>query len=347
MTDTIDPMQDRPLVTFALFAYNQEQYIREAVEGAFSQTYEPLEIILSDDFSSDRTFEIMQEMAREYRGPHIVKVRQSSRNRRLAGHINEVSATASGKIIVLAAGDDISLPERTNAHAAVYAQWPSTFAVCSNYFVMTAPVIALPQQTERGIREFTLVQHLSNVGGWGLGATYSYRKRCFDWPQKIPESIETEDRVLPTRAAVLGRVSYLNAKLVRYRTPQEMGELEGKRRWWREDAVNQRAIHLQEILDQAERMGLISKLSKAVYLMTLRLAVQKAILKNSPDLASIQPLFLWFFLVFCKERINPVNDRFGTHRSCSCDITVFRNNFSNGTVLILFSFLKVFCDCVS
>ena len=57
MTDpTTDaaPTPDRPLVTFALFAYNQEQYIREAVEGAFSQTYEPLEIILSDDCSSDR-----------------------------------------------------------------------------------------------------------------------------------------------------------------------------------------------------------------------------------------------------------------------------------------------------
>ncbi len=46
----------RPLVTFALFAYNQEQYIREAVEGAFSQTYEPLEIILSDDCSSATRF---------------------------------------------------------------------------------------------------------------------------------------------------------------------------------------------------------------------------------------------------------------------------------------------------
>ena len=44
----------RPLVTFALFAYNQEKYIREAVEGAFSQTYEPLEIILSDDYSPVR-----------------------------------------------------------------------------------------------------------------------------------------------------------------------------------------------------------------------------------------------------------------------------------------------------
>lgn len=53
-----DNVTDQPLVTFALFAYNQEQYIREAVEGAFSQTYKPLEIILSDDCSRDRTFEI-------------------------------------------------------------------------------------------------------------------------------------------------------------------------------------------------------------------------------------------------------------------------------------------------
>jgi hypothetical protein len=50
------PAPNRPLVTFALFAYNREQYIREAVEGAFSKTYEPLEIMLSDDYASDCTF---------------------------------------------------------------------------------------------------------------------------------------------------------------------------------------------------------------------------------------------------------------------------------------------------
>jgi hypothetical protein len=31
-----DPIAERPLVTFALLAYNQEKYIREAVEGAFT-----------------------------------------------------------------------------------------------------------------------------------------------------------------------------------------------------------------------------------------------------------------------------------------------------------------------
>ena len=68
---------DRPLVTFALFAYNQEKYIREAIEGAFAQTYEPLEIILSDDCSVDRTFEIMTEMVVNYRGKHCIKLNKN------------------------------------------------------------------------------------------------------------------------------------------------------------------------------------------------------------------------------------------------------------------------------
>ena len=48
-----------PLVTFALFTYNQERYVREAVEGVLAQTYEPLEIIISDDCSTDMTFSII------------------------------------------------------------------------------------------------------------------------------------------------------------------------------------------------------------------------------------------------------------------------------------------------
>jgi glycosyltransferase involved in cell wall biosynthesis len=44
-----DNATDRPLVTFALFSYKQEHYIREAIEAAFAQAYQPLEIILSDN----------------------------------------------------------------------------------------------------------------------------------------------------------------------------------------------------------------------------------------------------------------------------------------------------------
>lgn len=103
---------DRPLITFALFAFNQEKYIREAIEGALSQTYEPLEIILSDDCSNDRTFEIMQEMAAAYRGAHRIVVRQSEINFGTALHVSAVGKRAKGRLIVVAAGDDISIPTR-------------------------------------------------------------------------------------------------------------------------------------------------------------------------------------------------------------------------------------------
>lgn len=121
MTDTTP---DRPLVTFALFAYNQEAYIREAVNGAFSQTYEPLEIILSDDCSSDRTFEIMQEMAAEYEGPHKVKVRRNEVNLGIASHVNTVISVSHGEFLVGAAGDDLSLPERTSVTVGVLKDNP-------------------------------------------------------------------------------------------------------------------------------------------------------------------------------------------------------------------------------
>ena len=118
MTDTA--ASDRPLVTFALFAYNQEDYVREAIEGAFAQTYEPLEIILSDDCSADRTFEIMQEMAAEYRGPHRVRVRQNSFNVGTALHVQLAFNDSQGVLFVVAAGDDISAPSRVSTLVSVW-----------------------------------------------------------------------------------------------------------------------------------------------------------------------------------------------------------------------------------
>lgn len=104
---------EKPLVSFLLLAYNQEQFIREAVEGAFSQTYSPLEIILSDDCSSDQTFEIMREMARSYSGPHKIVLNRNTENLGLGAHYSTAMEITNGEIIAIAAGDDISLPWRT------------------------------------------------------------------------------------------------------------------------------------------------------------------------------------------------------------------------------------------
>lgn len=213
MTET--PTTERPLVTFALFAYNQEQYIREAVEGAFAQTYEPLEIILSDDCSSDRTYEIMQEMAAAYDGPHEVKVRQSEVNRGLAQHINDVIKVTHGDIVLLAAGDDISHPERAAKHVDVYKTYPDTHAVFSDYNQF--PITTNRRYPSMFPHRVGLPEVIYNGGGVQLGATYSYRRECFTWPMQLPEWLASEDRLLPYRALLLGTLRFTPNALVEYR----------------------------------------------------------------------------------------------------------------------------------
>ena len=57
---------EKPLVSYVLTAYNIEIFIEESVKCAFEQDYENLEIILSDDCSSDHTFDIMKKMGGNY-----------------------------------------------------------------------------------------------------------------------------------------------------------------------------------------------------------------------------------------------------------------------------------------
>ena len=111
---------DQPLVTFALFAYNQEDYIQEAIDGALSQNYSRLEIVFSDDCSTDGTFEIMKNAAHKYRGPHQISVRQNKRNLGVALHFDLVMREARGEVVVVAAGDDVSMPDRSLTSVQAY-----------------------------------------------------------------------------------------------------------------------------------------------------------------------------------------------------------------------------------
>jgi len=126
---------ERPLVTFILFSYNQEEYISDAIDGALKQDYRPLQIIFSDDCSNDNTFSIIEKRLSSYNGSHSVTLNQTPKNLGLIGHINTVVKFAKGELLILAAGDDISSPIRTKevvsawlrhgkpAHATIHSDW--------------------------------------------------------------------------------------------------------------------------------------------------------------------------------------------------------------------------------
>src|SRR5207248_10197804 len=109
ITDSMTP----PLITFAVASFNQKDYIREAIESAFAQSYSPLDIIISDDCSKDETFAIAQSMAAAYKGPHSVRLNRNPSTLGIGAHTNRLMELCRGELIVVAAGDDVSLPNRT------------------------------------------------------------------------------------------------------------------------------------------------------------------------------------------------------------------------------------------
>ena len=58
MSDVIE----RPLVTYIVLSFNHAQYVEEAIVSIVNQDYEPIELIVIDDGSSDGSVDILRAM---------------------------------------------------------------------------------------------------------------------------------------------------------------------------------------------------------------------------------------------------------------------------------------------
>lgn len=215
----------RPLVTFVLFAYNQEKYIREAVESTLAQTYTPLEIILSDDCSQDSTFAIMQELAAAYRGPHQVRAVQTPHNLGLIQHVLLRGREARGEIVVVAAGDDVSAPGRVSALVPAFG--PGIGAAYSLCDQIDEHGGLLNKAIERGerprsfdrqiVRAMCLKGDSSHVRVT-QGSTAAYRRELFEVPAGADRKRYSEEMLLGFYCHLRGmRVAFVEESLLGYR----------------------------------------------------------------------------------------------------------------------------------
>lgn len=219
MNDSIELNTEGPLVTFALFAYNQEKYIREAIEGVFSQTYESLEIILSDDCSSDRTFEIMQEMVAVYEGPHKVIARRNICNLGTVEHVLTVVKIAKGQLIAMGAGDDISVPNRIDRQVEFWKK-NNAMVIVSDYILIDDNKKILNMSYSPYMSSGLSEKVFKIVNGVDIhGASAMYDSKIFEVLRKFKGRYYFEDSLLNFTCYWLGsKVIHIKEPLVKYRT---------------------------------------------------------------------------------------------------------------------------------
>lgn len=120
-------MNENPLVSVIITAYNVEKYIKQCIESLLAQTFSPIEFILVDDGSTDRTGEICDEYAQADSRIHVIH----RANGGPSAARNAGLAIARGKYIGYVDGDDWIEPEMYRKMYDACEENRAQMAICS------------------------------------------------------------------------------------------------------------------------------------------------------------------------------------------------------------------------
>lgn len=105
-------MENNPLVSIGVLTYNSSKYIVDALESAKVQTYRNIELIVSDDCSTDNTVDICRKWIEENKSRFVnVKLITVDKNTGTSANCNRQLAACQGEWIKQLAGDDALFPD--------------------------------------------------------------------------------------------------------------------------------------------------------------------------------------------------------------------------------------------
>lgn len=212
-------------ISFYIITYNQKDFVAAAIEAAFAQDYPKLEIVISDDNSTDGTWDIILDTVQkcQQNNPqnHKVVLNRNEENLGICKHINKVVDICSNDIIVCSAGDDISKNDRVSKTVECFDD-PDVMMVSSmiSYINEQGELLA-----DRDNKRYTAVANPDNIASGKfipVGCAIACRKSCYNFlnHHKLPDECSYEDVILGMRASLLGKIAQLKEPLVYYRISQ-------------------------------------------------------------------------------------------------------------------------------
>ncbi len=206
--------------TLLVLTYNHESFIKEAIISAFNQTYEPLQIIISDDCSKDRTFEIIEETVAEYTGPHQVIAQRLSKNLGLVEHVNKLMEMATGRFIAFAAGDDISLPRRVETSVKILESDPTLMSISLGLIKGTSIRLIIEENSAENVvnvKKFSIEDFCSSTTVHANSPARTIKAEVYSKFGPLNNDCQVEDQPLLFRALLLGEIGICDVDGVFYR----------------------------------------------------------------------------------------------------------------------------------
>ncbi len=122
--------QSRPLVSVAVITYNSEKTVLDTLDSVKTQTYDNIELVVSDDCSTDDTVRLCKEWISINKKRFVrTQVVESKTNTGIAGNCNRMEKACQGKWIKSIAGDDVLLPSCVSDYVDYVSHNPDAIIV--------------------------------------------------------------------------------------------------------------------------------------------------------------------------------------------------------------------------
>lgn len=226
---TVHDSGTEPEMTVLMPVFEQQRWVGQAVLSVLAQRHIACEVIISDDASTDGTFEeafrsVSATITSGGALPHRIVMRRGAQ--RLArDHLLLVSRQAGCDIVAWAHGDDVSVPDRMRTLADLLQERGSALAA-SAYSSRYVDGTSVPRRVARAARHWSTWRpgtRACDVGEvvagpwWLIGSTQAWRRSLVAHFPPLTSSYlpAGHDRLLPIRAAFSGGVATTGRKLVR------------------------------------------------------------------------------------------------------------------------------------
>lgn len=227
------PLIYRPLVSVVIPARNEEKVIGCTIRSVLESDYEPKEIIVVDDASTDRTFEV----ASKYQGPRVKVLRKEVGGMGKARALNFGLRFAKGEIIVFMDADTLLTREAIGELVRKF-QDPSVSAVAGNVMVRNRVNLLTKLQAVEYIATFHLFRKgLSVLGAVPIisGALGAFKRNVLETTGFYDADTITEDFDVTVKALKAGKVVQASSHAVAFtEVPERLRSLYRQRlRWYR------------------------------------------------------------------------------------------------------------------
>lgn len=216
------------LFSVVMLTYNHEKFIKESVLSIFNQDYqESFEFIIIDDDSQDDNQVMIEQIIQGGIPAHIhLNYIKNPKNIGSVASFNLAMRNVMGDVIVVADGDDISLPSRLSKIASAHRAFDKSLYI-SNAWVLRQDRDYRPLSESKFYTKFDLsaisIHDIYTDKTPIFGASYAFHRSLLDDYGSIDPvwvTFNNIDQQLFWRAYLKKGACYLDEKLVIYKIHQ-------------------------------------------------------------------------------------------------------------------------------